>query len=279
MPNASRNANARPGRVVAAPCDALGYESDLENCANHANRATASRATVQKALGALAAATALAPKDAQGAQGAPCARNASGWGEADARLAAASGGCMYMDEESRHPETTSRRLEVPDMPERPVAPECPEAPERPQLLRPSSPCEPARCYVCMGSGGLQHRICDCKELFLHPQCQLDLMQKGFLHCSVCKSPYRNVTTTVKKRLSLPGGARALLPYVLYIMFTNGFLVLLTYPWIVYMPWLAVVLLVADLMYLFGTVVRLCATSTVEEIAIKPCVVLTPVFSK
>lgn len=60
----------------------------------------------------------------------------------------------------------------------------------------------AECFVCLGGNGkLLTGICACRTLAIHKTCQQKLVRsKASAVCGVCKTRYRNVTTTSKRRL-------------------------------------------------------------------------------
>jgi len=74
----------------------------------------------------------------------------------------------------------------------------------------------AECFVCLrGEGTLLTGICACRTLAIHKACQQKLVRsKGDTLCGVCKTPYRNVTVTSKRR------CRPRVFVMMYLCFTN-----------------------------------------------------------
>lgn len=61
----------------------------------------------------------------------------------------------------------------------------------------------ARCYLCLEDSRvapLYGNVCACRCMHLHRACQLRLVNRGFLQCSVCKVDYTNASETRVRHL-------------------------------------------------------------------------------
>ena len=58
------------------------------------------------------------------------------------------------------------------------------------------------CYICTLENGFVSP-CKCKNLFLHPECELKLIKtSNNMNCSVCKYPYDNIKIVKKYKYKL-----------------------------------------------------------------------------
>lgn len=73
------------------------------------------------------------------------------------------------------------------------------------------------CYVCTGLNA-PLSSCNCKNMYLHENCQLLVIKKLNTHnCTICKQPYNNINITVKTRYRLTkDGAFILLLIIIFI---------------------------------------------------------------
>lgn len=85
------------------------------------------------------------------------------------------------------------------------------------------------CFVCCESTGVMVRPCECTAMYMHLQCQRQLMQRIPSHrqgCPVCQSPYLNVLRTAKqRRLTFDGWMMVLYAVGILVIISMGFYML------------------------------------------------------